>query len=83
MMKRYLISQEDNVNYDTFDKAVVCAESEDEARGIHPAHNGIDDGWEYDCGEWTKNVDLVTVQYIGEAKKNMGKCVILASFCAG
>ena len=33
----YLISQDVNADYDTYDSAVVCAESEDAARRIHPA----------------------------------------------
>jgi|688.fasta_scaffold01636_6 hypothetical protein len=35
-MKLYKISQEENRDYDTYDSAVVIAESEDEARLIHP-----------------------------------------------
>jgi hypothetical protein len=35
-MKLYKISQEENRDYDTYDSAVVIAESEDEARFMHP-----------------------------------------------
>jgi len=37
-MNLYLISQTINNGYDTYDSAVVCAESEDEARKIHPSN---------------------------------------------
>jgi hypothetical protein len=35
-MNLYLISQNVNNDYDTYDAAVVAANSEDEARLIHP-----------------------------------------------
>ena len=36
-MKLYLLSQEVVTGYDTYDSAVVAAESEDDARTIHPS----------------------------------------------
>ena len=36
-MKLYLISQDVNDGYDTYDSAVVAAESEEDARSIHPS----------------------------------------------
>lgn len=36
-MKVYLISQDVNKGYETYDSAVVIAESEDMAKAIHPA----------------------------------------------
>jgi hypothetical protein len=36
-MNIYRISQNINDRYDTYDSAVVCAETEDEARKIHPS----------------------------------------------
>jgi len=35
-MKLYLISQNVNNDYDTFDSAVVCAENEEKAKRVHP-----------------------------------------------
>ena len=35
-MKLWLISQNENNNWDTYDSAVVAAETEDEARNIYP-----------------------------------------------
>ena len=37
-MKLYKLSQEINNHYDTYDSVIVCAENEEEARKIHPAH---------------------------------------------
>jgi len=38
-MNLYLISQEANSDYDTYDSAVVAAESEGAAKRIHPSAN--------------------------------------------
>jgi len=35
-MNLYLISQDVNDGYDTYDSAVVCSESESDARMMHP-----------------------------------------------
>lgn len=42
-MKLWLISQRDNNGYDTYDSAVVAAETEEEARCIHPDNWGSGD----------------------------------------
>lgn len=39
-MNLYLIWQEKNTNYDTYDSAVVAAESAEDARWIHPGMGG-------------------------------------------
>ena len=36
-MNLYLISQDENIGYDTYDSAVVAAKSEKDARTIHPS----------------------------------------------
>jgi hypothetical protein len=40
-MNLYLISQDVNEDYDTYDSAVVVAESEDAAQHIHPQSSNI------------------------------------------
>lgn len=47
-MNLYLISQDINNNYDTYDAAVVAAESEDDARAIHPSPYVT----HISCGAW-------------------------------
>ena len=80
-MNIYLIEQNTNNNYDTFDSAVVAASTEDEARLIHPS--GIEnwDGKSREHGEWV-NTEMVAVTLIGLAVNNK-KGVLLASFNAG
>uniref|UniRef100_A0A6M3K9T3 Uncharacterized protein n=1 Tax=viral metagenome TaxID=1070528 RepID=A0A6M3K9T3_9ZZZZ len=84
-MKLYRISQEVNNDYDTYDSAVVCAESESEARIIVPGGEDIEFGGEKEY--WMNNVwtvpESVSVEYLGEARPDLPKGVVLASFNAG
>jgi hypothetical protein len=87
----YLISQTANTGYDTYDSAVVAAETPDEAIRIHPSGGMTWDekreGWAwggtaaYD-GAWTRP-DLVSCRQIGIADPGTGPGVICASFNAG
>ena len=80
-MNIYLISQSENGGYDTFDAAVVIAESEEAARNIHPSSWNTDwsDKWDR---SWASKPELVAVKLIGTAiNKDAG--LILASFNAG
>lgn len=85
-MKLYKISQDENNEYDTFDSAVVCAESEQEARSISPqclwGHSPINK-WIEDDNTWCSSPDKVQVMYLGEAVIGMRSQVICASFNAG
>ena len=90
----YLISQDFNNDYDTYDSAVVCADTEDEARMIHPDEkdgtrrivslDGCDDwdGEDEENSSWCAAKD-VQVQIIGIASNNLKRGVICASFNAG
>lgn len=85
-MNLYLISQQANADYDTYDAAVVAAETEEEARHIHPAGypEPVPEGGanrESDYGTWTQARN-VTVKLIGVSSENV-KGVVLASFNAG
>ena len=81
-MKLFLISQDENQNYDMFDSAVVAAENEDAARLIHP-----EGSWKKpvhsDFTAWASSPEKVAVTYIGEAKEGTEAGIILASFNAG
>ena len=83
-MKLYHISQEENNDYDTYSDLVVAAESEEEARMIHPASYS-EDPWKDQSpyGSWCKTPDQVDVEYIGEAASGIEKGIICASFHAG
>lgn len=82
-MKLYHISQSENNDYDTYSDLVVAAESEEEARHIHPQQHR-DDPWKEDIySTWCKSPDQVKVKYIGEAAKGIKKGIICSSFHAG
>jgi hypothetical protein len=77
-MNLYLISQEENNEYDTYDSAVVCAESEEEARNINPSIFG----WPTSviaCTAWCTDPAQVTVKYLGEAHTDIERGSIICS----
>ncbi len=76
-MKLWLISQDENRDYDTYDSAVVAAETEEEARSIHPGEYG-EGGKEY----WVARPDQVKVTLLGEAISGTDAGIIVASFNA-
>lgn len=84
-MKLYLISQTENTDYDTYDAAVVVAESEEEARQLDPGgKNGELFVWRtahFNNG-WCSSPDQVQVDYLGTTVVTR-KGVICASFNAG
>jgi hypothetical protein len=97
-MELWLLSQDAQSGYDTYDSAVVAAESEDEARRIHPSPfyvwNDGDAAWHfaYASGEteidryvdnWAKEIEQVTVRHIGTALPGTQQGVVIASVNAG
>ena len=76
-MNLYLISQNVNNNYDTYNSAVVAAESVDAARLIHPS--GIDGDTE--IHDWCCEEDIM-VKLIGIAEEGVSG-VVCASFNSG
>ena len=78
-MNIYLLSQDQNRGWDTYDAAVVAAETEDDARHINP-------GGDWDCSVgwtgWVNSPDQVNVALIGEAASGTAAGVVLASFHA-
>jgi hypothetical protein len=80
-VKLWLIEQDVNNDYDTYDSAVVAAETEEEARLTHPSGRQWD-GNDTEACTWCE-AGFVNVEYIGEAKPNLPKGVVVASFNAG
>ena len=80
-MNIYLISQEINFEYDTYDSAVVCAPDEATAKMIHPSGNVLGTN-KYDEFTWC-SPEHVKVVLIGTAVPNSLQGVICASFNAG
>lgn len=85
-MKLWLLSQTKNEQFDTYDKAVVAAETESEARFIHPDEYSVtppgDDATDEAYGTWTC-AENVNVKFLGEAAPGTSKGVILASYNGG
>jgi len=81
-MNIYLLTQDINNDYDTYDAVVVSAESEEEARLMHPHGFDITKASAHD-DSWVKpdQIDRIKVTLIGVSC--MRKCVILSSFNAG
>jgi len=82
-MNLYLISQDVNENYDTYDSAIVAAKTNKEARMIHPSD--LYDNWDGKAekyGSWASFED-VKAKLIGTAKKGTRKGIVLASYNAG
>jgi hypothetical protein len=80
-MNLYRISQKVNIDYDTYDSAVVCAESEEAARSMHPSGREWDGAWER-WGDWCAKDD-VQVELVGKAEDTIERGVVCASFNAG
>ena len=78
-MYLYLLSQNENNDWDTYDSCIVCAESEDEAKNIKPCSND----WGYRFSSWCSSPDKVTVELIGVADSKIEKGIVLSSFNAG
>ena len=91
-MKLWKIEQSVNGDYDTFDSAVVAAETEQAARETHPRANRVliegrfwfvnRHGNHHDDDTWAPVAD-VKATYIGEAAPGTEAGVIVASFNAG
>ena len=84
----YLLQQDKNTDYDSYDSAVVCAASEASAKLTHPDGmrtwnpKGSEDanwGW---LSDWAVP-EHVTVKLIGTAQDSVEPGVICASFNAG
>ena len=96
-MNLYLITQDVNTNYDTFDSAVVVASCEDDARLIHPSplYSRVKRKFiETESGRSSLEIILlalecwcsysdVKVKLIGEAIGQKAGSVICASYNAG
>ena len=83
-MNIYLISQEVNSDYDTYDSAIVAANNVKDAQKMHPS-NGAEclsrDEIDY-YTEWCGYED-VRVELLGVAMQGTKKMVLLASYNAG
>lgn len=88
-MKLWLISQKVNNDYDTYDSAIVAAETEDAAKNMRPngteftdAESLFTDAESLFFSSWCELKD-VEIEYLGNAAKHIKRGVILASYRAG
>ena len=79
-MNLYLLTQNEEFGYDTYDSVVVAAKTETDAKSIHPSG---DDAWGYWSGCWPKSPENVDAKLIGYAVEGTPEGVILSSFNAG
>ncbi len=77
-MNLYLVSQNENNGYDTFDSFVCSARCEEAARRITPQYSEFGD----DYSAWCSSPDIPTVVKIGRTHIPEEK-IILASFNVG
>lgn len=82
-MNLYRISQTVNNGWDTYSDAIVAAETEEEARHIHPGIDRQANGYTYLAELTWAPPDQVTVELIGTALPTVKAGVICASFHAG
>jgi hypothetical protein len=83
-MKLFKISQSENRDCDTYDSAVVCCDTAEEACNMNPA-DGSPMDWSISTRYtgWCSGPEHVTVQCIGETDHTIVPYVVLASFNAG
>lgn len=79
-MNLYLLTQDVNTGYDTFDSVIVAARDEASARMILPSDSL---SWEEPSYSWVSSPESVNVVFIGKAVKGTVEGVVLASFIAG
>lgn len=94
-MNIYLLTQQENVGYDTYDSMIVAAQDEKSAVLIHPSEyvwNDTTKHWHYDYGNrspvrydngWATTPENVVCKVIGTATDGTEEGIILASFNAG
>ena len=85
-MNLYLISQDENSGYDTYDSAVVVAPDAEAALHCNPGGGTLD--WEARdtvkrWTAWAYNREAVKVSLIGVAAEGVAPGVVCASFNAG
>jgi hypothetical protein len=78
----YLISQNENNDYDTYDSAVVAAPDENAARLIHPETGRPAEAADWSW-TWTSDPSKVNVKLIGQALDGTKIGAICSSYNAG
>lgn len=85
-MNLYLLKQDVVTGYDTYGSMVVAAESEEDARTMHPEDKPdtkADLSWRVDFPSWPSVQDSHEIKVLHLGQTNEPRGVILASFNAG
>ena len=77
-MKLYLLEQNDNDDYNTYDSCLVCAENEADARTIVPNGNEFKENERW--SSWALSKESIICKEIGNANDKQKRGVIIASF---
>ena len=81
MANLYLLTQNQNRGYDTYDRLVVCAATPELAALVLP-YSTME--WGHSSSNWCSSPKHVTVTLLGTATMNIEKdSVVLSSFNAG
>ena len=81
-MNLYYLTQNDSTGYGTYSDMVVAAETEEEARHIHPMKD-LPKAWAERIWGWAKSPENVKVELIGKATKHVKSGIICKSYHAG
>jgi hypothetical protein len=82
-MKIYLLQQNYNADYETYDSVVVCAHDEEDAKNIHPDGREFVENEPYYLRCWAITKEQIKCYEIGTANPDQERGVILASYNAG
>lgn len=90
-MNLYLLTQEQNTCYDTYDSMIVCNETEEDAKEMLPYSNGEPfetfkthhEKYSWEIMDWATSSEYVNCKLIGIANENIKIGIILTSFNAG
>jgi len=85
-MNIYLLKQEDNNGYDTYDSMVVIAKNSSIAKTIHPIEelgSRRSVAWKPYSDAWAVSPKSVVAYLIGTADPNADEGIVLSSFNAG
>ena len=75
-MNLYLLSQNSNDDFDSYNFCVVCAKDEEDAKTISPDNGVFEENKNY--GLWVKTKDLIFCEKIGKASIHLKRGVIVA-----
>jgi hypothetical protein len=85
VMKLWLLTQSVARGYDTYDSCVVVADTEEQAKDMHPYKSKDIDllsTMGYHSHDWAESAEQVSATYLGEAEDGTRR-VVCASFNAG